>query len=256
MDETWESAAEYFQRSADYQLKSYEKLIDKIPFKDTDHVFDLGCGTAEMSARMANEIVPNGQVTACDPEKNRIRFAEEKFSDIPNLHFIHATGSEALKNRADLYDVIVSNGVFHWMAEDELRKTMVNMFNALKIGGIAAINFIADIPSTYYTLGKIEEKKMEGLLEILHIIDKEKLVGLTRKVGFVTTYSESYITRKEFDTVSDLLRTADASTYGLFGWEKLFNDAKSRGLQVNFDVSDTGKSIETFNTDIFIWKKP
>ena len=255
MDETRENAAEYFKRSVGHQLKYYEKLIAKVPFKDADHVFELGCGTAAMSARMAKEIMPHGQVTACDPEESRIRFAMEKFSDIPNLHFIHATGSAALENKADLYDVIISNAVLHWMKEDELKKTMVNMVNALKSGGIAAHTFIEDIPSTYYTLRKIDEMKWKELLSILHPIRKEKFAELAREVGFVTVYSGSYTFSTEFDTVSDLLKAADASTFGLFDWEKVYNSAQSNGLQVEFDISDAGKVLHVAELNTFVLKK-
>jgi len=256
MDETAESAAEYFKRSLGHQLKHQEELIDKIPFKDTDYVFEIGCGTAAMSARMAKEIVPNGQVTACDPEESRIRFAIDKFSDIPNLHLIHATGSAALEDKADLYDVILSNAVLHWMSEEELKKTMVNMFNALKSGGIAAHNFLEDMPRSYRSLRKIDEKKVEELMEIMRPIKKEKFADLAREVGFITVYSEVPMSKTEFGTVSDLLKTLDASTFGLFGWEKAYNDAKSKGLQVKFDTSDEGKPIEVIERNVFVLKKP
>ena len=200
--------------------------------------------------------MPNGQVTACDPEESRIRFAMEKFSDIKNLHIIHATGSAALEDKVDMCDIIASNAVLHWIKEEELKKTILNMFNALKSGGIAAHNFVEDIPSTYYTLRKIDEKKIEELLGIWHPIKKEKFEKLTSEVGFVTVYSESCTLETEFDTVADILRLADASTYSLFGWEKLYNDAESRGLQVEFDVSHAGKPIEVITLDSFILKKP
>ena len=256
MDETRESAAEYFKRSAGYQLKHFEKLIAKIPLTDKDHVFELGCGTAAMSARMANEIVPNGQVTACDPEESRIRLAIEKFSDITNLHFIHATGSEALKDKDDLYDVIVSNFVLHWMKENELQDTMKKMFNALKSGGIAAHNFIYDMPNTYHALGRLDEKKFAGLYDIVHPIKTEKFAELAEEVGFVTVYSESSTQYTEFDTVDDLLKITDATTFGLFNWEEVYNDAKSKGLQVEFDTSDSGKPAHGTNLARFILKKP
>ena len=256
MNESKESAAEYFKKSANYQLKYYENLIDKTPFTDTDQVFEIGCGTAAMSARMAKEIVPNGQVTACDPEKNRIRLAMEKFSGIPNLHFIHSTGSAALKDKADLYDVIVSNGVLHWIKDEELHDTMRKMFTALRKGGVAAHSFCRDMPNTYYTLQKIDPSKVNELLAIVHCIEKEKLADMARKVGFVTVSSESYTFVSEFDTVDDILKTADATTYGLFGWEKLYNNAQSRGLHVAFDVSDAGKPIEAIKLETLILKKP
>ena len=256
MNESKENAAEYSKQSVNYQLRFYEELIDKIPFNATDHVFEIGCGTAAMSARLAKEIVPKGQVTACDPEESRIRFAMNKFSDISNLHLIHATGSAALENKADLYDVVVSNAVLHWMKEDELKRTMVNMFNALKSGGIAAHNFLEDMPSSCHSLRKIDEKEIKKLLEILHPIEKAEFADLAREVRFVTVYSKSYTFVSEFDTVDDVLTLTDASTYGLFGWKKLYNDARSRGLQVDFDLSDAGKPIEAIKLDIFVLKKP
>ena len=256
MDETPESAAEYFKRSLGHQLKHQEKLIEKIPFKDTDNVFEIGCGTAAMSARMAKEIVPKGQVTACDPEESRIRFAMDKFSNISNLHLIHATGSAVLENKADLYDVIISNAVLHWLKEDELKKTMVNMFNALKSGGIAAHNFIEDMPSSCHFLRKIDQKKIKKLLEILHPIEKAEFAVLAREVGFVVGDSESCVFKTEFDTVGDLLTTVDASTFGLFGWEKAYNDANSKGVQVEFDTSDDGKIEEVLKALSFVLKKP
>ena len=256
MDGSRENATEYLKRSANYQLKFFEKLIDKIPFKDSYRVFDLGCGTAAMSARMAKEIVPNGQVTACDPEENRIRLAMENFSDIPNLNIIHATGSAALKDKDDLYDVIVSNFVLHWIKEDELRKTMVNMFNALKSGGIAAHNFLEDISSSCHSLRKIDEKKVNELFEIVHLIKKEKFEELASKVGFITEYSERCTSRTEFDTMDDIFRLVDSSTHGLIGLEKLYNDAVSKGMQVDIDVSDAGKPIEEIKLVTFILKKP
>ena len=256
MDETPESAAEYFKRSLGHQLKHQEKLIEKIPFKDTDNVFEIGCGTAAMSARMAKEIVPKGQVTACDPEESRIRLAMDKFSDIPNLHLIHATGSAALENKADLYDVILSNAVLHWIKEDEFQDTIRKMFTALKSGGIAGHHFLADLPSTFHTLRKIDEKRVEELHEIMRPIKKEKFADLARSVGFVEVDSESCVFKTEFDTVGDLLKADDASTFGLFDWEKVYNDAKSRGLQVELDTSDDGKIVEVVKVNRFVLKKP
>ena len=256
MDESAEISEEYFKRSANHQLKYFEKLIERTPFKDSDHVFELGCGTGAKSAHIAKEIVPNGKVTACDPEKNRIQFAIEKFSDIPNLQFIYATGLVALENKKDVYDVILSNAVLHWIKEDELKDTLVKMFAALKSGGISSHNFIEDIPNTYKTLRKINEDKVNGMLDILYPIQEEKFAELARKAGFVVVDSQKYLHVTEVNTEKDLLKLADASTFGLFGWEKAYNDARDNGLLVKFDVTDTGKLAHKAEMILVILKKP
>ena len=185
MEESVENVVQYFNRSANHQLKFYQTLVNGVSFKDTDHVFELGCGTGAMSARLAKEIVPNGRVTACDPEESRIRLAVEKFSDIPHLEFIHGTGSAALENKEDVYDVILSNAVLHWVKEDDLENTIGRMFTALKSGGIAAHNFIEGIPNTYKILGKIDRSKVEQLLETVHPIQEEAFAELAFVPGRV-----------------------------------------------------------------------
>jgi len=256
MNEARETAAEYFKRSVKHQLKCYEKLIERLPFRDTDHVFELGCGTAEMSSRLATEIVPNGQVTACDPEESRVRFAMDKFSNIPNLRFIHATGSAALENKADLYDVIVSNAVLHWIEGGELEKTMVNMFNALKSGGIAAHNFNVGIPEAYRLLSSLEEGKLNEYLKIRYVMEEEKFASLCREVGFSILDAGKSEHATECETEEELLKLLDATSYGLFGWEKLFNDAKDKRLTVKFSQSDDGKVQHVATVATFILKKP
>jgi len=179
----------------------------------------------------------------------------DKFSDIPNLHIIHATGSAALKDKEDLYDVIVSNFVLHWMKEPELQDTLRKTFFALKSGGIATHNFDHDLPNTYLSLGKTDEEKMKELHNVNHPIKQEKFADLAREVGFIIVHSEVCMLKTEFDTVSDLLKTMDASTFGLFGWEKIYNDAKSNGLQVEFDTSEEGTPVEVMKNNIFVLKK-
>ena len=256
MNESPETAAEYFKRSVKHQLKCYEKLIERLPFKDTDHVFELGCGTAEMSSRLATEIVPNGHVTACDPEESRVRFAIGKFSNIPNLSFIHATGSAALEDKADLYDVIVSNAVLHWIEEGELEKTMLSMLNALKRGGIAAHKFNVGIPEAYRLLSSLEEGKLNEYLKIRHVMEEQKFAALCTKVGFDILDTKKSDHAAECETEEELLKLLDATSYGLFGWEKLFNDAKDRGRTVKFSQSDNGKVQHVATVATFVLKKP
>ena len=256
MEESVENAVQYFNRSVNHQLKFYETLLDGVSFKDTAHVFELGCGTGAMSARLAKEIVPNGRVTACDPEENRIRLAVENFSDIPHLDFIHGTGSATLENKKDVYDVILSNAVLHWIKEDELEITMDRMFTALKSGGIAAHNFIEGIPNTYKILGKIDKSKVEKLLETVHPIQEEAFAALARKAGFVIVNSRRRLHETEVDTEENLLKLVDASTFGLFEWEKTYNCGKDRGIFVKFEVTETGKFAHRSSLVSFILKKP
>ena len=256
MDESPESAEEYFKRSLKCQFSYFKKLIEKIPFKNTDHVFELGCGTGAMSAHLAREFVPKGKVTGCDPEGSRIRFAEDKFAETTNLNFMQATGAVALRNKENVYDVVVSNAVLHWINENELDETVENMFVSMKPGGTAAHNFIEDIPDTFKVLGKLDEGKLSKFLDTLHLIKCEKFEALAKKVGFIVVDSCKVDHVTELETEDELVTFLDASTFGLFGWKKLFNDAKEKGTNVNFAKSDLGMIKHVSGLVQFILKKP
>ena len=256
MDESLGSSQEYFKQSANHQFKNFKILLGRIQFKDTDNVFEIGCGTGAMSAYLAREIVPNGQVTACDPEGNRIRFAKQNFAEISNLKFMNATGAVGLENRENVYDVILSNYVLHWMKEDELEKTVEKMFSALKPGGIAGHNFVNDVPDTYKVLGKLDENRLKRLLNTTHLIEIEKIADLARKVGFIVLEIGKADYMSEIDTEEDLVKLLDASTYGLFEWEKLYNDAKEKEIAINFDLSEAGKIKHVSHLVHAILKKP
>ena len=255
MDESTDTTAEYFKQSANHQFKNNKILLERIQFKDADHIFELGCGTGAMSAYLAREVVPNGQVTACDPEENRIRFAKENFAEISNLNFILGTGAVALDNKENVYDVVLSNYVLHWMKDDELEKTLDKVFSALKPGGIASHNFVDDLPNTYKVLGKLNESMLKRLSDILRPIKMEKFAELARKVGFIVLDSKkaTYVTELE---IKDLLKLIDASTYGLFGWEEIYHDAIEKGKTVEYDMSETGKVKHDSSLVHFILKKP
>ena len=172
------------------------------------------------------------------------------------MEFIHGTGSAALENKEDVYDVILSNAVLHWVKEDDLENTIGRMFTALKSGGIAAHNFIEDIPNTYKILGKMDESKIKELLKVIHPIQEETFAELARKAGFVIVNSRRRFHETEVDTEENLLKLVDASTFGLFEWEKTYNCGKDRGIFVKFEVTETGKFAHRSSLVSFILKKP
>ena len=83
------SAAEgYQQDSLSKQKVDGEDFIqtDVCP-KAGDVILDLGCGTGELSAYLAELVGPRGKVIGVDPDKERIRVAKESHSHIENLSF-------------------------------------------------------------------------------------------------------------------------------------------------------------------------
>ena len=47
-----------------------------------DTILDLGCGTGELSAYLAELVGPEGKVVAVDPDKERILLAQQSFGKV------------------------------------------------------------------------------------------------------------------------------------------------------------------------------
>ena len=59
--------------------------------KAGDVILDLGCGTGELSAYLAELVGPEGKVIGVDPDKERIQLAKESHSQIENLSFVEGS---------------------------------------------------------------------------------------------------------------------------------------------------------------------
>ena len=53
-----------------------------------DAILDLGCGTGQRSAYLANLVGPEGKVVAVDLDKERILLAQQSYGDVKNLSFL------------------------------------------------------------------------------------------------------------------------------------------------------------------------
>ena len=88
MDESVSSSAAegYKQASFSRQKRGGEAFIqtDVCP-QVGDVILDLGCGTGELSAYLAELIGLEGKVIGVDPDKERIQLARESHSQIKNL---------------------------------------------------------------------------------------------------------------------------------------------------------------------------
>ena len=89
------SAAEgYQQASLSEQKVDGEDFIqtDVCP-KAGDVILDLGCGTGELSAYLAELVGPEGKVNGVDPDKKRILLARKSHKQVKNLSFVEGSAS-------------------------------------------------------------------------------------------------------------------------------------------------------------------
>ena len=221
------------------QYDACKGLLAMTEIKPSDNVFEIGCGTGEYAAYLAKDVLKGGRVTACDPNENRIKVAQDRFGNLENLTYIHAGGSDALEGKIDVYDVVYSSAVLHWMSDEELQKTIKNSFLALKNGAIAAhhvlcqpINYLENFVP-YFT----EDLKKE-LYDMLRPIPAEKLTKLLQNHGFKALKTDQFVKLSVFSTTNVFLDWLDSTWYGKFGFKDLY---KKFGDKIELEKSEDGQ---------------
>ena len=239
-----DAAEGYLQHSRtikDGQYDLCKGLLGMTEIKPGDNVFEIGCGTGEYAAYLAKNVLKNGHITACDPNENRFKIAQERFGNLENLMYIHAGGSDALNGKIDVYDVVYSSAVLHWMSDEELQKTIKNSFLAMKNGAVAAhlvvcqpINYVENFVP-FFT----EDLKKE-FYDMLRPIPAEKLTKLLQNHGFKVLKTDQLMKPSVFPTTDVFLDWLDSTWYGKFSFKDLY---KKFGDKIELEKSEDGQIL-------------
>ena len=227
----------------DGQYDLCKGLLAMTEIKPSDNVFEIGCGTGEYAAYLAKDVLKGGRVTACDPNENRIKVAQDRFGNLENLTYIHAGGSDALEGKIDVYDVVYSSAVLHWMSDEELEKTIKNSFLAMKSGAVAA-HLIAfqPIKNMENFVPYFAEDLKKEYYDILRPIPVEKLTNLLHKNGFKVLKADQFMKPCVFPTADVYLDWLDSTLYGKFYYKDLY---KKFGDQIELEKSEDGLILQS-----------
>lgn len=108
-------------------------FLDRRPPKPDDVVVDLGSGSGEFSARLA-EIVTGGKVVAVEPDPSMLDAARRH--QRPNLELVRGSAEE-LDELVDLgsVDLVLSRAMLHWLPLAAYPRVFSAVSRVLKPGG-------------------------------------------------------------------------------------------------------------------------
>jgi trans-aconitate methyltransferase len=125
-NEGFGKVSEDYGRNAVVQAAASVKLADWLALKSGEEVLDLGCGSGEITARLARET--GAAFRGCDVSEGMIARAKERF---PAIEFT-VSGAEDLPWN-DEFDAIFCNSTFQWFKDPQ--RALSRCREALKRGG-------------------------------------------------------------------------------------------------------------------------
>ena len=109
---SYQAALGYKQSSLSVQKVDGQIFIEtEVCLQPGDTILDLGCGTGELSAYLAELAGPKVKVVAVDPDKERLLLAQQSFGEVKNLSFVE--GSASNFPGINSYSIIFSNLIRH-----------------------------------------------------------------------------------------------------------------------------------------------
>ena len=169
-----------------------------------DAILDLGCGTGELSAYVAELVGQKGNVLGVDPDIERVKLAQESCTEIKNLEFVEGSTSNFPGRGSETYDIIYSYAVFHWVPNKE--EAFKNMFSSLKPGGKIAVKYCDRLFTTYDRVYReLNPENLDRLLNMFKVEARPVVEQMCIDAGFTILKSyEIKSTDREFENVDSL----------------------------------------------------
>ncbi|WP_200088610.1 class I SAM-dependent methyltransferase [Salicibibacter cibi] len=114
-----------YDNTAQYVLYYGEDVLKWLAPKKGEHIIDLGCGTGNLTAKIAES---GANVTGIDNSEAMIREAKKQY---PEISFIQADATNFQLDEP--VEAVFSNAALHWMTDPQA--VLASVSKALKPGG-------------------------------------------------------------------------------------------------------------------------
>ena len=217
-DESVRSVAEgYRQASVTTQKAFGEEFIEcDVRPQSGDAILDLGCGTGELTAYLAELVGPQGKVVGVDPDKERLQLARLSYRNAKNLSFVEGNATTISETfPAESFDIIFSNYVIHWIPDKA--KVFRNMFTCLKPGGKIALVYVSDIaPFISEAFAALNPENEERLCQMYQCESRSRIEQYCLTHGFQISKSHDAPAALEFESTTKYLEWLWSITHCVF----------------------------------------
>ncbi len=247
---------DYINLSKSCQLDYGKALIDSLSWKATDSVLDIGCGTGGLTKYTAINKVPEGRVTAFDPDTQRVKIAKEQFGEIQNISFHEGKVVDFLRGKENQYDVIYSNVVLHWIPKEERLSTFQAIYTAAKPGGIIAHQYCEFLP--YFVDGMmpmLTDEDKSNVFSMLQFITSKEMDNLVSECGFEVISRETIFHDTKFKDAEEYFLYSQATFHGRIPFYKRFCE-KKEDVEIGIRIQEDGSVLKRSDPVRIVLKKP
>jgi len=181
-----------------------------------DAILDLGCGTGELSAHLAELVGQQGKVVAVDPDIGRVHVAQETHKGVKNLTFHEGSAAYFPGMSSETYDIVFSNAVLHWVPDK--REAFENMFRSLRPGGKIVLSYLDHLPPMHeHVYHELNPENLDRILNTYQLKTRSDIEKMCIAAGFdiVQSYDESLADR-QYESGENLCSHFWATTHGIF----------------------------------------
>ena len=211
--------ADEYSKHHDVQLSVGKKLFSSLNIirGDSMKVLDMGCGTGELTAFIAETLGENSEVVGVDPDLERINKAIGKQDTRKNLTFTHGDSSSQFPHYNEpYYDIHFSNLVIQWLNPQEKELFFQTAFKILKPGGrIATLSFEKEsaMVLAFQSLCVDDEVK-HNKSPAMQLVNKSDVSFMLTKTGFEVISNEYQPSSRMFESMDQCLGWMTGTFYG------------------------------------------
>ena len=235
------NVAEGYQRNSSKQREDGRQLIQsEVKPHCGDTILDLGCGTGELSAYLAEMVGQQGKVVGVDPDISRIKVAQESYKDVKNLSFVVGSSCDFPGMGSETYDIITCNAVLHWVSDKE--EAFRNMFSSLKPDGKIAVRYCDRLPTVYDRVYReLNPEILDPLLNMFKCETRPVIEVMCTAAGFNILKSYDIKGRDRVYENGDSLRSFFwATTHGVFD-PQLVTDGRLASFCARYSSGEAGE---------------